>query len=125
MHSHQGQRSMRQNTQGAPKAGREEKWRKAGDGTCLAREQVSCRRQLRGHIGLDAQPASRLVTLQTPVGKDSSPRYKVRMSPELRPEVSQRRPRGNRFWFKAAAASFVIKLALLVVIFFAVHALFE
>lgn len=46
------------------------------------------------------------------------------MDPKLRREVvvDRRRRRGNAFWYKATAISFTVKVALLVVIFFAVRA---
>jgi len=43
---------------------------------------------------------------------------------ELHREVPRKRARGNRFWFRAAALSFGLKLALLVAIFFGVRAAF-
>jgi hypothetical protein len=44
------------------------------------------------------------------------------MSSPLRREVPPRRPRGNRFWFRATAISFTIKVALVVILFLALRA---
>jgi len=42
--------------------------------------------------------------------------------PKLRREVQPRKRRGNKFWYRATAVSFTVKVVLVVVIFLIVRA---